>query len=585
MAPARKLPEPRNKESVVAFLAKLNNNPSLDKQLRDLAEWPSTPWWDRAHENPAVRAWQACLHRYNDESIRDAQFKLSECIGRLAEQPNVFAHLSAVYVYVEKKLIPMALHNHWKSESGPLTLDDECLVAKAAASGKPYYSPDVKAPNEKYYRNICNATRSELVVPIHWEGELIGAINLESSHLNGLADALPIVADVIPSMIPDILVLQSCYSDDDAWCPWNPTVHGWDLRKIMSQLLQTAGAELAGSAAKFTVWYPDWEKEELFAYATYGYDWCFVDGDSLSLPNSQIGQSLRHASQGLTRLDVGKFIKSKKAMELGIDEAWVAPICLSEDMTAPNVKPPISAITCYFASNGRPIDAIIRNERDLAKSATKAFAILLGKLIEAFQTQRSKLARAHIAAVNYAHRNQPQRTRFEEWLHAIRRIFDSPAGSVFHLKNGERLQCIASSGFYNQDRGTRSLKLATHFYDIHDEKLSHTVATLELKGKALRRLGLGHSQEKGLTDLVPEVADFHKNAEFLIWQPLNELGNSQRQLLACAYRCDGKIAGVVRLIRGKHTRPFTVCDVELIEEICKAYAPCGKSFSIAIGKA
>ena len=325
---------------------------------------------DCAHENPVVRVWQETLLRYQDEAIRDARFKLSERIGKLAEQKTVFAYLSAVYVFVDKTLIPIAIHNHRIRESAPITLEDECLVAKVAVTGKPYYAPNVHAPGEISYREISATTQSELVVPIHWDGELIGVINLESARIHGLDNALDVVQSVIPSMISDLLVLRSCYSQDEDWCPWNPSIHGWDLSKLISQLLQTAGLEFASTSAKLTVWYPDWDKEVLFAYATYGYDWSFVDGDALSLSDSQIGKALRSRSAGLSALDVAKFIKREKAKELGIDEAWMVPICLSPESIANANDLPIGAITCYFANNGQPVDAIIRNERDLAKAAT-----------------------------------------------------------------------------------------------------------------------------------------------------------------------------------------------------------------------
>lgn len=580
MLQRRILPSPRSKHQVEAFLKTLENNPEIENFLHKIHTFPSTPWWDRPHENPSVRAWQECIYQSWQEAICDAQFKLSESVGRLAEQPEVLAHLSAVYVLVHKKLIPVALHNHWQRESGPIDVEnDVCLVATAASQGKPYYAPDVHAPSELNYRNVCDATMSELVVPIHWNGELIGVINLESTHLNGLVKTLSIVESVIPSMIPEILVLKSCYSEDESWCPWNPAVHGWDLSKAFSKLLQSAGNENAAAAAKFAVWYPDWEKEILFAYAAFGYDWCYVDGDSLNLPGSEIGRALSSRKRDLMSLDVDQFIKHEKAMELGIDEAWLAPVFIDMDDEPTNF--PCAGITCYFARNGRPIDAVTRNDRDLAKNAITQFAVFLGKFIESFQQQRKQLALAHIAAVNHNHRDKPQRTRFEGWLYAIQRIVHSPAGSVFHLKESNRLQCIASTGFYNPDRGTRSLKLATHFYNIDENELSHTVATFNLKGKSLRRLKLGNSQEKGLPKLVPEVADFHRNAEFLDCQPLNEVGNVGRQMLACAYRCAGKTAGVIRFIRGKHTRPFTACDARLLEEICKDFAPSGNLTSIA----
>ncbi len=544
------------------------------KSQRAINEWvnfPSCPMWSEPHPNPLIRACQKILIRQKQEAVRDAKLKLFEQIGRLSEHSLVLSHLSAIYLAIpEKGLVPVALHNHSDTASGVLGWNSEGLVPGVARSGVQAYVADVSMCRLRDYRQINIATRSERVVPIHWQGEVLGLINLESRTLNGLAECEIAIENAIPSMIFSLLVLRSCYATDESWLPWNPMVHGWDLSKTISQMLQAVGTKLSSVSPKLSVWYPDQQKECLFAYAVYGYDWAYVTGQSLSLVHSQIGKSLSNSPSRLIKLDVNQFVNNIKAQELGIEEAWSAPVYEQEV----DISDAVAAITCYFSGKGRRLNVIEQNDRELAKEAIVELAKLFGKLIPAYKKQRQIYASAFISATNHANCHNERRTRFEEWLTGLRTILDSPAGSVFQLRKAtEILRCIASTGFYNPERRTRSVRLRDHFYDLAEGAKSHTKTIWELAGKALRRLRVGNPQEKGLPDSTPIVADHRNNAEFLPGQMLDSSRACPRQLLGCAYLRGIKRVGVVRLIRRADARPFTVCDAELLELLAGKFAP------------
>ena len=543
----------------------------MNEQFTTRFESPTIPWDSDIALNPAVRAWREMIAGFEKEAIAQAEFALTEQLGRLSENPEVYAHLSAVFIRGGENLHPVAMHNYGVEFHDSVSLDHPSLVGMAARQQKSVYLADVMEAHGLPYVEISPCTRSELVVPIRWDGELLGVINLESRSKNGLRNALAVVEDAIPAMIAELLVLKSCMSKGVDYCPWHPDIHGWDLSKQFSKLLQRAARELSGASPKFTIWYLDREKEQLSAYATYGYDWCYVDGATIHLLHSQIGQAMEYAD-GIKRLDVDSFVRADKARELGIEEAWLVP-CWSDESGGTS-----AAITCYFTEKGSELDAVDENDRELTKAALVKFAAFLGEFIRSFRRQLFSLGRATVSAVNCSSREQPKRTRYEEWLAVLLRILAAPVGSVFQLRSETRLQCVASTGFYNLERYTRSGKLGDHFYELTDPRQSHTVTTLYLADKSIRRNCLGDAQEKGLPSGTPVVADFYNNAEFVLGQML---GNRSRRLLSCAFRIHGEVVGVVRLVRAKSSRPFSKCHSELIELLCRELAPdCMAKFAL-----
>lgn len=538
--------------------------------VRDVKRRLFRPLWGSDDLNPIIRRVHKLLIRQEKEAIRTSRNALFEIIGRLSERPSVLAHISAIYLAMpDGGLKPVALHNHSDEASGYLRSDSKGMVASVSRSRKTLYAPDVSILNSDNYVGINRFTKSELVVPIIWQGDLLGIINLESRVIDGFSMSQPEIDKVLPSIRRHLLVLQSCYSKKEDWLPWNPLVHSWSLNSTISQILQMVGAELSSVSAKMTVWYPDHDKESLFANATYGYDWAFVNGESLSLKNSEIGNAIIKNDASLIRLDPNAFIKRDKAMSLGIEEAWAANVQNVE----PD-QPPVATITCYFASKGRELNEVEKNERKLALDTIQKLAVELSQMILTYKEQRERYALAYICQINDMYKDCQRRTRFEEWLNAIRIVLASPAGSVFQKNNARgRLQCIASTGFYNEQRQTRSIRLRDHFYDLNSDVKSHTLAIWNLKGQPFRRLNVGNPQEKGMKDTVPIVADYRVNAEFLPGQNLTPSPVCPRQLLGVAYSSGGVLKGVIRLVRSVDDHPFTKCDEHLLATIAAQAAP------------
>lgn len=513
--------------------------------------------------NPAVRAAYAQLERCRAISISEAEYSLSEQIGRLAEHKDVYAHHAAIWLVQGDKLVSVATHNYCEDSEDEIPLSDHGMIAMVARSndGEHYYASNVC--EAEHYRSISSATRSELVVPIQWDNKTLAILNFESRRIDGLEKAMPLIESRIPAMIPDLLVLQASLAKE-SFNVWNPSVCGWDLSKLLNQLLQSTIKRLSGSSPKITIWYPDWEKDQLYAYATYGYDWEFVDGGKMKLSDSAIGRSLSRQRDGLVELDRTEFIRATKVSEMGIDEAWVFPIVVSEK--------PIAAMTCYFTNPGKELDEVDLNDRALARQAIPELARIVAEIIEAYKVLRRNLACARIAALNRKFRDTPESIRFNEWLHSVIEVFDSKccAGSAYNLSTPTTLSCVASTGFYDTDSGTLSLDLFRHSYDLNNPTKSHTKSAFRLAGKSVRRLCVGDTQELAIPDDCPIVANFRVNSEFL--HGLNS-GCNDRQLLACAYKHNGKTAGVIRLARSTNSRQFTRCDAELLEAICQRFAP------------
>jgi hypothetical protein len=343
--------------------------------------------------------------------------------------------------------------------------------------------------------------------------------------------------------------------------------------------LQILGQELASVSAKLSIWYPDWEKECVFAYAVYGYDWAYVNGRSLHLHKSQIGKSLKQSGKRLVQLNIERFINKSKAADMAIDEAWAAPIHPGDILD----ETPLATLTCYFSNPGRKLDAIEKNDRELSKEAIGVLAKYLGFLIQAYKVHRQEYASAYVASVNFANRNNERGTRFEEWLTCLRSIFEAPAGSVFgYRKSRGILQCVATTGFHKNPTDETSRRVARDFnlkkytYNLLDDHKSHAREMFLSTDTTLRRLNVGHPQEKGLPEKVPIVADQRVNSEFIPGQPLHADRPNARQLLGRAFFDKGVKKGIVRLIRQTDKPPFTVCDAKLLETLSKSHAPAAK---------
>lgn len=70
-----------------------------------------------------------------------------------------------------------------KGKQNPVSISvDKGLVGRAFRKKETVYSPDVS--QEQDYYKICETTQSELVIPLIYEGQILGVLNIESSQLD-----------------------------------------------------------------------------------------------------------------------------------------------------------------------------------------------------------------------------------------------------------------------------------------------------------------------------------------------------------------------------------------------------------------
>ncbi len=106
---------------------------------------------------------------------------LDDVVHRLRSGRQFFA--VTIYLNAGERVLRVAA-------SGPETSCEsmklgEALVGGTAASGQSTVVPDVK--QEKRYREIHKETRSEAVVPIKIGAHVLGVVDVESEHLNGIS--------------------------------------------------------------------------------------------------------------------------------------------------------------------------------------------------------------------------------------------------------------------------------------------------------------------------------------------------------------------------------------------------------------
>ena len=137
--------------------------------------------------------------------------KLAQEVGRTLDLQEVLRHLldvlrtsvpyDAAGVFVLNRRVPLGQDNRHLLIGGMAVVgfderprdDDEMLrqgkgiIGHVIATGRPVVAPDVSL--DEHYVNGRPATRSEIAVPIVSDGDVIGALNLESDAVDTFSDA------------------------------------------------------------------------------------------------------------------------------------------------------------------------------------------------------------------------------------------------------------------------------------------------------------------------------------------------------------------------------------------------------------
>ena len=556
------------------------------ERLRHQAErWPQTPMWSEWHPNPAVRRWHRLFLTYAKEAKEKALSDLFEAVGKLAEKAS--AHAAGLYlVHRPNRMKAVALHNVDPSNKQCVRFSDRTIVTRVARTGvDEYYQPDVKSVDEHDYREDIASTRSQVTLPIRFNSQLLGILNLESRFLDGFPSLMrEKIRDSLGALAKSLLILKSLESKGSEWCPWNPDVHGWDAREPLARLCREAALAISPSSLKFTLWNLDWQKNSLSVETTYGYDWQFQSDMSLRLRDTEIGRAAMASDSTVQTLDVERFAKREKAQSLGIRNAWLIAI---RDPSRPNALP-VAALTCYASRDAEELDAVSQNDHQLAVEALQEFGGLLTHYLFSVQRQKQALASAVMTEVNAQYADSHPYTQADAWLSAIRQFIPAPAASVFYSE-GTQLRCAATTGFLDPKLLIRVGTFINHVYDCSEHSDSHTVTTFGLDGQALRRSRVGDSDESGLPR-SGVLRTTQQHAEFIGGcEQFGEGRPENRRFLGCAYRGSNGPAGVVRLVRDEQSHPFSAFDTALLEYLCHhhglkatGFPPAQKSQSLAV---
>jgi hypothetical protein len=243
--------------------------------------------WGQVREGPAAspegsRPLARALARLWRDIRREARARAEQRLTLLVAELGERLRANVAWLFDRRGEELQAIVTH-RSRMRHLVMrvGERGIVPHVAETRAGYLSNDVA--NDPHYRPCIPDTRSELAVPvIALDGDLVGVLNLESRQVGTFRAAqveeLQAAASVL---IPHLRVL----ADLDE-CPWHPEVHGWDLTQIFQRfclaVVQGLNQPDGEDTASCTIWYADWAKDELFVYATSGYDIEYIS--ELTLP-------------------------------------------------------------------------------------------------------------------------------------------------------------------------------------------------------------------------------------------------------------------------------------------------------------
>jgi hypothetical protein len=510
----------------------------------------------------ALRRFWATVRR---EARARAEQRLTVLVAELGER---FGATSAWLFDRRGNALEAIITHRTRMRHLVLHLGERGIVPHVAATRTGYQTNNTAA--DPYYLDSIPATRSELAVPVlALDGELLGVLNLESR----LADAFrPAQLEELQAaasvLIPHLRVLAAL---DE--CPWHPEVHGWDLTALFERFCHAVVRGLnqpdEEDTASCTIWYADWAKDELFVYATSGYDMEYLN--QLTLPARSFTGRVAASPPGTvwdtTPAEAPDFRRPDKAEQTGVRRILAAPIYLPDE--APPARG-VSTLNLYFFAD-RP-DASLPGP-DLVR----VLAERVGRLIARFRDQRRKLATASLHQ-NLLVEAPSSEAGFRIVRDVLRQVFDADGCTIFAHDPGERrLYCATTTGLDEPgppgpggEPGGGAGGEA--FYDLDGDD-GFTTYLARHCGRGVRKNDVLSSTEKGLPgDFPPQPLNKYRE-QFA----RSETDHRRFLGVGCGLRgaaSAGDVLGVFRLNRASSSRPFTWCDETLLEdlaglELCK----------------
>lgn len=570
-------------ENLLADVIKHNSRNVLRRRFKHIRQqvrrrrqraWRTGWLSSKAHcRNPLLVRLAKQLETLADEARRCAVEHAAEIIGRLAEERSIISSSSILFLVTDVRTIKAAvLYNASRSKDWEVSIEQPGIVPWVASEGKSYLAEDT-GQDGRYVAKQPN-TLCELAVPVKFENEVIGVLNLEAGKRGAFThETRAYVEAKVADLVPHLLVLRAIESKAKWRCPWHPFVHGWDLRKIFQRLCDAVADDLGREATKCTIWYVDQPKQELFAYATYGYDWRFRDQSSKSLSRGHLAEIVKECPPEAvvySPTDSEWFMDSAKARDLKIDTGLLATIS-SDD------KNPAEAIGLVNVYLNRVVCPEMYGDREMVvRNALPEFGRILKQVIAAYNRQRVRVARSVLANETRDRNQCTGKALLERWVFKVCEIFQAPAASLFGATTDNQLVCLASTGFRRAAAGVpygideRDNQIDDKTISL-DETPGHTVVTYRQGGRAVRRNRMGFPFEKGIPAECPKCGG-RTAPEFINGERFEAGEHCKRRFLGCAVMDGETPIGALRIVRPQVSFPFTICDERLIESICQQFS-------------
>jgi hypothetical protein len=564
MLPSRRSQSSRKKQDAMNTI-RSSNQAQSGVELQTACDMsPPTSVFRRHARNPLSQAVFDWLCAVGDESRVTAQNELHDVVGSLAEHDDVQAATATLFLALEDGTLRAVVTYNVHKMFRDLHRDAAGIVPLVARRRTAYVTGDTQT--DPYYFEDVAETRSEIAIPLVLQnGDLLGVLNFESPRQNAFGDqSLATINGQVEDMFVHLLVLRGLEDNSVSWCPWHPLVHGWDFQPLVASMCREIADCLDRDVTKCMVWYADRTKDELFVYATFGYDYKYRNRATLELSNSRVGDVVRAPAGAVVALDPSKFIKHKKALIMRIGEGYGSPIYPAEEATD---SLGVAALTIYF--NSTDDEECKAGRGEVAKEALAEICRMLGCLTQSFRRQRKRIMIETVGQLLKLPEDVVG-SHFDRLVDVARTDFESPAVSIWgHPMGSRRLECLGTTGLKDlRDKVIREQHAGDGcFYDLDEDQGSYTVFVTTMQGKALRKNKIGNTQEKGLPAGCPETPKA-KFVEHLVG------GNYQRRRLLCVAVMDGEeLLGVIRIVRPEVSKPFTVCDEGLIEVLADCARP------------
>jgi GAF domain-containing protein len=520
-------------------------------------------WRRLAHSDRTLRA----VYRFLRETARTAQAhaeqQLTDLVGELGER---FQATSAwLFVRETDDVLRARITRNTRRRHLDLGLDDRGIVPYVARVRHGYYSNNVH--EDPWYRQESEETQSELAVPIITRDDrLLGVLNLESRMPGAFTSAhVEELQAAAGDLVPHLLVLAALRRRDEAWCPWHPEVHGWDLAQILNAFCYVVAASRDGDATTCTIWYADWPKEEFLVYATTGYDNEYISARTLPAHSftGRVAQGPPGAVVASTPHDPD-FVRRDKAEVMGLTRLFAAPVYTPAPPTPLPLSPGGSGVGGEGADRAvATLNLYLFDDQSqdaFPPAATLAhLAEIVGDLFAGYNTQRQELAAAYLHQKLYA-RPRSSEDAFETIKEVLTQLLQADACTIFaRQRDGRRLYCVATTGL--EGAGTDGAAV----YDL-DQDGGYTTYLARHPGQCIRKSDVQRPDEKGLPADFPAVP-LNKHRE--------KIGRSDAdhpRFLGLAVDVRGDVLGVFRVMRSSQSRPFTRCEERLLlrlADVCK----------------